>query len=808
MTTAYTSLLGLALPVTGELSGTWGDTVNNAITSLLDSAVAGTTTVSTDADVTLTTTTGAANQAREAILLFSGSRTAIRNVTAPAQSKIYTVINATTGGYSVVLRATGPTTGVTIVAGESALCAWNGSDFIKVSNFGGPFTVTDLTVTGNTILGDANTDTVTINALSRHNALSTFGYAGATGSTLTTSSPAFVYSGATTYTDTSISGGTKAHGPFWSLDTPTLTNATTATTYTNASTLYIAGAPTAGTNITITNPYALYINAGNVYLGGGTANGVAYLNGSKVLTTGSALVFDGTNLGAGGSPTAYSGYGPTIGTKGGNGGIFQSQNNAGTANALFYIDGNVGAAFLNTLTNHPWAFKVNDAEQMRLTSTGLGIGTSSPSAKLTLSGNQSFVEKTAAYLGVDVATSSGNGGNFTVKAGAGSGAGNAAGSLYLGAGRGNASSSNGAIYFGISQSTNAVGLADTLMTLDGSGNLGLGVTPSAYISAYRALEIGTTTGLYGRTDSTMEFALALNCYRNSGGSWIYRNNGVAARYNQNLGAHWWDSALSGTAGNTITFTQTMTLDASGNLGIGTTSPSGKLDVIATNAGGTTYNYFQNNGASGTSLVGLAFAQSGSIKSSITAAVYGNDYMTFNVGSNTERARIDSSGNFLIGGITSTILSAKQTLAYLTGSNGLTISTADNISGTDFAIFRANGATCGTVTRVGTTSAVNYVAASDYRLKNVIGAVTGHGERIDALKPIHYSWKDGGQSASGFLAHEFQEIYANSVTGSKDAVDADGNPKYQAMQASTSEVIADLVAEIQSLRKRLAALESK
>ena len=86
MATSYTSLLGLALPVTGELSGTWGDTVNNAITSLLDTAVAGTTTLSTDADVTLTTTTGASNQARQAILLCSGARTAQRTITAPAQS--------------------------------------------------------------------------------------------------------------------------------------------------------------------------------------------------------------------------------------------------------------------------------------------------------------------------------------------------------------------------------------------------------------------------------------------------------------------------------------------------------------------------------------------------------------------------------------------------------------------------------------------------------------------------------------------------------------------------------------------------
>jgi len=159
MTTAYTSLLGLALPVTGELSGTWGDTVNNSITSLLDSAVAGTTNVSTDADVTLTTTTGAANTAREAILLFSGARTALRTITAPAQSKVYTVINATTGGYSVKLVGAGPTTGVTIVAGESAVCAWNGSDFVKVSNTGGTASFTNVTVTGTTTLSGLTAST-------------------------------------------------------------------------------------------------------------------------------------------------------------------------------------------------------------------------------------------------------------------------------------------------------------------------------------------------------------------------------------------------------------------------------------------------------------------------------------------------------------------------------------------------------------------------------------------------------------------------------------------------------------------------
>jgi len=134
MATAYTSLLGLALPVTGELSGTWGDTVNISITALLDSSIAGTTTITSDADVTLTTTTGAANTSRQAVLLWTAGGTVTRTITAPAQSKTYIVVNKTTSSQSIKLVGVGPTTGVTIIAGESAVCAWNGVDFIKVSS--------------------------------------------------------------------------------------------------------------------------------------------------------------------------------------------------------------------------------------------------------------------------------------------------------------------------------------------------------------------------------------------------------------------------------------------------------------------------------------------------------------------------------------------------------------------------------------------------------------------------------------------------------------------------------------------------
>jgi hypothetical protein len=133
MATAATSLLGLALPVTGELSGTWGETVNTSLTALLDTAVAGTTTLSADTDVTLSTTTLAANQARQAIILWTAGGTVTRNITAPAQSKPYVVINKTSSTQSIVLRGAGPTTGVTITAGTAALVAWNGVDFVTVA---------------------------------------------------------------------------------------------------------------------------------------------------------------------------------------------------------------------------------------------------------------------------------------------------------------------------------------------------------------------------------------------------------------------------------------------------------------------------------------------------------------------------------------------------------------------------------------------------------------------------------------------------------------------------------------------------
>lgn len=142
MPTSYTSLLGFALPVTGELNGTWGDVVNNSITQLVEDSVAGQATASVaSGNWTLTTTgSGAANQARCAILIPTGSPGVSRNIIAPSSSKAYVVINQSDA--AVVVKGAA-TTGVTIASGIKALVAWNGSDFVQVGNSG---TVTSVSV--------------------------------------------------------------------------------------------------------------------------------------------------------------------------------------------------------------------------------------------------------------------------------------------------------------------------------------------------------------------------------------------------------------------------------------------------------------------------------------------------------------------------------------------------------------------------------------------------------------------------------------------------------------------------------------
>jgi hypothetical protein len=113
----------------------------------------------------------------------------------------------------------------------------------------------------------------------------------------------------------------------------------------------------------------------------------------------------------------------------------------------------------------------------------------------------------------------------------------------------------------------------------------------------------------------------------------------------------------------------------------------------------------------------------------------------------------------------------------------------------------------------TTSATAFNTTSDYRLKENIAPMTGGLDKVALLKPVTYTWKDGGESAEGFIAHELAEVCPHAVTGEKDAVDEDGNPKYQGIDVSF--LVATLTAAIQEqqviineLKSRIETLESK
>lgn len=139
MASSYTTLLGLVLPVTGELTNTWGTIVNAQLTQLVEDAIANAATASVTAgDWTLTTTGGgASNQARMAILIATGTPGTTRSIYAPKLSKMYVVINQSDSNIYVKGGPTSPTTGALVRAGSSAVVAWNGSDFVQVAGAGG-----------------------------------------------------------------------------------------------------------------------------------------------------------------------------------------------------------------------------------------------------------------------------------------------------------------------------------------------------------------------------------------------------------------------------------------------------------------------------------------------------------------------------------------------------------------------------------------------------------------------------------------------------------------------------------------------
>jgi hypothetical protein len=963
--TNFSPLLGLALPTTGDLSGTWGDTVNDSITSLLDSAISGTTSITVDADTTLTTTDGSSNQARQAVILWNpASGTTTRNITAPAKSKLYTVINASGGTQSIVFKATGQT-GVTIVKGESALLAFNGTDFIKVSNTAGSGSFTNLTVSGTTTLSGLTASTaLALDASKNVVSVTNTG----TGNNVLSASPTLTgtlaaaaanFSGAVALGDAAADNitvnGTVTSNLIFTDNTYDI-GASGATRPRN---LFLAGNATVGgdivltgsldlTNLEVTNIKAKDGTAGmqiadstgvvsftsNPVLTGGTANGVAYLNGSKVLTTGSGLTY--VNNGALTLNSPDNAVLVLNATFGAGASILDFTASGSTAQNTRIVGGAGSSSNLSFVTS--------GSEQMRLTSTGLGIGTSSPSFKLDVNGGLSavrtngttgsqvtysvngtetaiaYVDATQHILGSSTAIpvifrtqgtekmrldSSGNLGLGVTPsawttfgsifqgigyalAGFSSGSNvqsalfcnsffngsnhiyrttaaaseylqisgqhqwfnapsgtagdaisfsqvmtlDASGNLGIGTsspsekltvagnvtipsnnfykmGTGNYLYSDGAntveLAAGTSGKLSFVTNGALRATLDSSGNLGLGVTPSAWGSGFKSFDVGNASFAATGNDSYQ----GANWFY-TGAAYVYKATGFASQYIQGSGAHLWFTAASGTAGNAISFSQVMTLDASGQLMVGGTNPDGQFTVDNAT---TPYMSIRRAGSTVLFLGSANTLVSGG--STADGAIRTSSNLVFATGGSTERARITSGGDLLVGDTSQVALerlnvtTGNATGMVVKNAGGATYSPIYSWNATTtgdgyFAAFftETSASFRGSITYNRAAGLTSYNTTSDYRAKDISGPVTDSGALIDSTPVYMGKMKGATQERPMFIAHE---VPAYAHTGVKDAVDADGNPVYQQMDASA--LIPVMWAEIQSLRARVAQLET-
>ena len=171
---------------------------------------------------------------------------------------------------------------------------------------------------------------------------------------------------------------------------------------------------------------------------------------------------------------------------------------------------------------------------------------------------------------------------------------------------------------------------------------------------------------------------------------------------------------------------------------------------------------------------------------------------------TERMRIDSSGNLLVG--TTTVYNgAKATFEYggsvasfkQTASGGYVANYWATVNSGNYyySVFYAAGTQVGSITS--TSSTTSYVTTSDYRLKKDIQPMQNALAKISKLKPVIYKWKADDSDGEGFIAHELAEICPDAVSGEKDAVNEDGSIKPQGID--TSFLVATLVASIQELK---------
>jgi hypothetical protein len=467
-----------------------------------------------------------------------------------------------------------------------------------------------------------------------------------------------------------------------------------------------------------------------------------------------------------------------------------------------------GAAYANSIyyASNQIFCTGGTTEGMRLTSTGLGIGTSSPVNPLNI-----VKDNTAARGQLSLQTVSAS--NLTQI------------TFYdrtnIGAQFYQDYSSNGDFNFVIAGSNANMKFwtyNTERMRLDSSGRLLIGTTTS-----------GSATGIMQTISNASAAYTQYNKGTSGGGLIGSEGTGVVFyTYTGSLGSE--------------TYTQRAIIDSSGNLGIGTSSPICRVDAREANRINSTNItnvgiYTTDNPTidyGGTIAFGGRF-DSGSSSPAPFGSIRGakensidtnyNGYLAFqtiqNSGVLTERMRIDSSGSLLVGDTANATGSTSRLYALATGN--LVASTFKSVNSAYECSVLWNNATSGnnifasfaTETSLTIRGSITYNRAggltvynttSDYRAKDIIGPVQDSGATIDALKVYEGQMKGAPQSRPMLVAHEAQAVTPYAVTGEKDAVKEDGTPDYQQMDVSS--LVPLLIAEIQSLRIRIAQLENK
>jgi hypothetical protein len=344
------------------------------------------------------------------------------------------------------------------------------------------------------------------------------------------------------------------------------------------------------------------------------------------------------------------------------------------------------------------------------------------------------------------------------------------------------------------------------LVFDGT-NLGVGVTPSA--GQGRIQINGAGNSWFKFYDSAAGYNFGTFYKANGTTALAYLGGGTSAIAGGTV-----DDFVIRAEGNLLFATgggtEKMRLDSSGNLLIGTTSGSARLNV----GGSAPYMYVTDTaGANKATFVA---------ESTNTIVNVGSSYLGTSavplalIVGGAEKARIDTSGNLLVGtteanpaltGVTGVGIGPTGGIRQSSGS-GASYFAVTGTSGThiQFYTYNSGAVAAGLISSSGSTT--TYAASSDYRLKDIEGPVIGAKDFIMALQPKQGTWKADGSKFVGFLAHEFQEVSPSSVIGVKDAVDEDGNPVMQAMQASSAEVMANLVSFVQELKAEIDSLKSQ